>query len=340
MTSSYGAASSTYPSSTSSPVTTSPPAEVGLLPSPEELAEACTIASSQPTTVLVLVVHGMGSTAEGIAAHQSELAEIREQVFTVLPSQLRNDLRVEFRCIDWLSPVRSELSLMQETMKMVTPPAIPASAVLTPFVDVMLYLTYHQDSILRATRQELNSAYWRYCSFFPDLMDTRRLQVVIVAHSLGSVICYDLLSLTALDFPVLAMYCVGSPLGLFHAVRCHSPGSLPKVYPIEDTGSSYFYNVLYAYDPFAYRFEPFVDAGLASLPAVPIPPWPAPPNFVSGLFTRPKPAASPLATTTTSMSSPPVVQVQSNREQPSSERFLSILPPTSAERPVSSSSPA
>jgi hypothetical protein len=178
---------------------------------------------------------------------------------------------------------------MDETIRMVTPPTVPtARSIIHPFVDVMLYLTYHREAIRQATQCGLNDAYDTYYAQHVDSLIGRQLQVLLFAHSLGSVICYDLFSHQHhLNFPVLALYCVGSPLGLFLATRCHIPGSLPSVYPIENTGSRHFYNIMYPCDPFAYRFEPFINMDLANLYPIVLPTCPSPPvsRIVSAITT-------------------------------------------------------
>eukprot|EP01133_Synstelium_polycarpum_P010910 gene10910-12715_t len=81
--------------------------------------------------------------------------------------------------------------------------------------------------------------------------------VSIVAHSLGSVICWDILSKKHVTFKVENVYAIGSPLGIFLRLNGNEMGKMDitKVIP----QCSNWFNIFSPTDPVAYRIEPFLD---------------------------------------------------------------------------------
>ena len=155
------------------------------------------------------------------------------------------------------------------------PPARPHQVINGRLIDVMLYLMPHRDTLLRAVQRGLNRAYLDYLTSESDAdpaFDPAGLRVLLYAHSLGSVMCYDLLSEPgALHFPVHTFCALGSPLGLFLATRGVALGGLGGVFPPGAAGAQFVFNVLHPYDPLAYRLEPFVDAALRARRPVTLP---------------------------------------------------------------------
>lgn len=97
----------------------------------------------------------------------------------------------------------------------------------------MLYYTpQFRDRIARVVAREMNRIYNLFCQRNP----TFRGSVSLVAHSLGSAICFDILCRQpsvlgpmyqpeyhdrgfALTFQVHSFFCIGSPLGLIQILR-------------------------------------------------------------------------------------------------------------------------
>eukprot|EP00668_Euglena_longa_P034652 GGOE01044483.1.p1 GENE.GGOE01044483.1~~GGOE01044483.1.p1 ORF type:complete len:500 (-),score=92.92 GGOE01044483.1:162-1556(-) len=283
-----------------------------------------TTVRNQPTTLLILTVHGVGPSGQDgakIHLHHTELARSRDAILqTCLPDFMdRDHLHIDIRDIDWQRDVHQQLKV-DETLAKVTPLGIPAlrSAINDRAADVLLYAEPQRAVLQRAVQQALNAAFLQYIVEHPERA-TRKLHVVLLAHSLGSVICYDLLAMTAppstsdmheaevalaglppapegaiqarrkaihsmettaqqpssktLLFPVLALYLLGSPLGMFLASRGHCPGSMAAPFPPHSPGSTYLFNVMHANDPIAYRFEPFLSNALAAYRPVLLPHW-------------------------------------------------------------------
>jgi hypothetical protein len=156
---------------------------------------------------------------------------------------LRDDVGVMILPINW----RSNLSLedggpMQEgrddhtkkdfTLEDITQKTIPAvrNLISDVMLDIPYYMSHHKGKMIEAVIQEANRVYRLWCRNNPDFHQTGRVH--IIAHSLGSVMCLDILSKqpTTLpkidlqgkkinakffDFCTTDLFFVGSPAGFF-----------------------------------------------------------------------------------------------------------------------------
>jgi len=148
---------------------------------------------------------------------------------------------------------------------------------------ILAEMIYHESA------SQLNMQYTQFMQRNPDFKG----KVSILAHSLGSIICFDLLcnqsyekfiknkgnilaweetlqipsepteknpfwstcpkDCPQLVFQVDTLFTIGSPLGMFLALRGQNPmWSIPKC--------TNLVNIFHTYDPVAYRIEPWIDA--------------------------------------------------------------------------------
>ncbi|KAL7330958.1 hypothetical protein PS15p_203222 [Mucor circinelloides] len=175
------------------------------------------------------------------------------------------------------------------------------------FLDIPLYMTskYH-DLMIHVVTKEINRVYKLFIERNPYFLKNNG-QVSIVAHSLGSLLGFDILSvqpfthiqkpnvqqnssayneknLATLNFPVKNYFALGSPLGMIMLLRGNKMVSrktlteppskqnndnpVSFVYPAADN----IYNIFHKSDPVAYRLEPLVVRHYgAKLKPVPIP---------------------------------------------------------------------
>lgn len=134
-------------------------------------------------------------------------------------------------------------------------------------LDVLLYNEPRfRKEMLDSARLQLNKAFRAFCAYNPEFAANPR--VSIIGHSLGSVMCWDILSegapdasvpldLTSepasdrLEFQVENFFGVGSPLGLYKFISGEQLTS-------KRLNAKAYWNVFHPSDPIAYRVEPLV----------------------------------------------------------------------------------
>ncbi len=147
-------------------------------------------------------------------------------------------------------------------------------------LDLFLYLTPTSAKILlESLRNELNRVYELFIKYHADA--TTKTKINIVAHSLGSVLISDLLSLKsktslfselfhdspytyALKFRVENLFMVGSPIGFFLLLRNIKSESFLGL----ELNVKALYNVFHPYDPIACRIEPLIDPSVSDVKPV------------------------------------------------------------------------
>ncbi|KAJ2076865.1 hypothetical protein H4R24_005460, partial [Coemansia sp. RSA 988] len=176
------------------------------------------------------------------------------------------------------------LSSTKPRMDKVTLPSIPWIRTVDNEVigDILYYFsTFHGHQILQMIIDKLNEVYTKFISQHPEFNGP----VCLVAHSLGGLICYEILylmhmrqtqqkagnnweseryqGLPSLKFKPTRLFTMGSPHGGTLVFRnLHLSEYL--------MGSVGFHNIFHPYDPFGYRIEPLVSDEYADVPAVPI----------------------------------------------------------------------
>lgn len=230
-------------------------------------------------THLILLVPGTGPQTEDDkpkGAFMKKAQKFRQMVHDAC----RRDFplsHVELRTIHYYSSLHS-LSTANPRMDQVTLPSIPWIRTLGSGAigDILYYFsTFHGRQMLLMVTKKLNEAYRQFLQDTPGFKGP----VSLVAHSLGGLVCYEILcymshagaqwekeryqGLPPLDFVPDRLFALGSPLGGAMVFRNLSPDN----YLVSPVG---YHNIFHPYDPFGYRTEPLVDDSYADAPAVPI----------------------------------------------------------------------
>jgi len=146
-------------------------------------------------------------------------------------------------------------------------------------VDGMAYSLAYGDKVRKSVIDLLNYRYRAFVKKNPEFDG----KVHVLAHSLGSVITFDILSNNELRGQLKMAdkltncWCVGSPLASFQllrtegfeAVQAHHNQCMKN---LEEAGISYF-NMFMEHDAVAYRVEPLVKESYADFTAVRVMPW-------------------------------------------------------------------
>lgn len=223
---------------------------------------------------ICFVVHGMGKPA---------LDKFDDNVH-MLDQTTKHVLAEEFpgktAAVKWI-PIKwyhllHQLETVDERMNLITLPTCQMLRTVCNEIlaDVLYYFTsFHGQKVLKIVAQVINDAYAAFMEQVPTFDGT----ISIFGHSLGGVICYDLLSNQEqalaetpgrhfpqvdthypIHYPTLAFtpkhfFALGSPIGAVLIMR----GQSLKDYGPPDTIR--FFNVFSLYDPIAYRVEPLLN---------------------------------------------------------------------------------
>eukprot|EP01017_Pseudomicrothorax_dubius_P050241 TRINITY_DN9474_c0_g1_i1.p1 TRINITY_DN9474_c0_g1~~TRINITY_DN9474_c0_g1_i1.p1 ORF type:complete len:389 (-),score=64.82 TRINITY_DN9474_c0_g1_i1:116-1282(-) len=203
---------------------------------------------------LIFTVHGIGARMDILNSNLLRFGDVVEQVKRARPALFSS--MVHLKMLDWKSNLSQatrenieKATLKNNTWKRALVNSIPS--------DVIFYLVpEHAEEIKRILIRQANSYYDYAKTLFPNI------KVSFIAHSLGSVILYDILrdSMLATEdhrfsFPVEHIVNIGSPLGLFCSIRDKG-----KVILFDKVGiAKSVYNVFHPQDLVAYRLEPLIS---------------------------------------------------------------------------------
>jgi len=222
---------------------------------------------------LVFVVHGIGQKMDigGRILHNTTL--IRQNV-TSLHEKLYpgSNQRAEFFPVEW----RTNLTLDGGLVEAITPLHLTQlrNILNTSAMDIMYYTSpIYCAEIQQGLIMELNRLYNMFVERNPSL----DVKVSVVAHSLGCVIVYDIITgwlpmsppnvydkvpegvvpgKSRLNFHVDNLFMLGSPLAVFLALRY--PRGQHGYHLFPPTLCNRLYNVFHISDAVAYRLEPLV----------------------------------------------------------------------------------
>lgn len=236
-----------------------------------QVCYACAIEESRPSpTDLMLVIHGIGQKlsermesfhfTHAINAFRRHVnVELNSEAvwphirpdlggIMVLPVNWRSTLSLEDANIETQSnedPTENHYSL-----KDITPDTIPAIRTLVSDVmlDIPYYLSHHKSKMIQAVVKEANRVYRLWCKNNPGFQEYGKVHVM--AHSLGSVMSFDILSHQPtrvpyfdfdsvpahndiFEFDTSNLFICGSPVGLFLLLH---KGLCPNI-PLESDNS-------------------------------------------------------------------------------------------------------
>ncbi|XP_076749269.1 phospholipase DDHD1 isoform X2 [Xylocopa sonorina] len=232
---------------------------------------------------IIFVVHGIGQKRDtGKIIRNTTL--FRDCVDWLKQKYFPNsNYRVEFFPVEW----RSSLKLDGGIVEAITPFSVVSIRHLlnTSAMDILYYTSPLYGGEVRAGLQkELNRLYLMFASRHPGWKG----KVSILAHSLGCVIVYDIVTgwmgldtrppspetrevlKQRLQFSIENLFCLGSPLSVFLALRT-PPSNKTDVMP--QSLCKRFYNIFHWSDPVAYRMEPLLEREYSKIEPVLIPPY-------------------------------------------------------------------
>ncbi|KAL1137611.1 hypothetical protein AAG570_009307 [Ranatra chinensis] len=233
---------------------------------------------------LVFVVHGIGQKMNIGAQIFRNTSFIREKV-TVLKEKYfpGSSQRVEFFPVEW----RSSLTLDGGTVDAITPlhvkmlrQVLNSSAMDIMYYTSPIYCSEIQDELCA----EMNRLY----RMFTERNCTKTSpKVSVIAHSLGAVIVYDIVTgwlpmmsmnegvllpgKSRLNFELDNFFCLGSPLSVFLAVRVPKGQHGYHLFP--PSLCNRLYNIYHLTDPVAYRLEPLIVKDYARISPLVIHPY-------------------------------------------------------------------
>ncbi|TUW84580.1 Phospholipase DDHD1 [Bagarius yarrelli] len=143
-------------------------------------------------THIVFVVHGIGQKMDqGRIIRNTSMMRDAARKMAEKHFSDRTTEHVEFLPVEW----RSKLALDGDTVDTITPDKVRGlrDMLNSSAMDIMYYTSpLYRDEITRGLTFELNRLYTLFCSRNPEFEDQG--QVSIVAHSLGCVITYDIIT--------------------------------------------------------------------------------------------------------------------------------------------------
>lgn len=230
---------------------------------------------------VLCVVHGIGVSADILAANTSSLKESYAEVMArVFPDV---DFRVEVLVIHWRESLQ-KLDVHKKLHAVV--PIAPEPEDRNPLRQFMVhrivdyvYYTHerYRRHILREVAAQLNLQIDNFRKRRPDFKG----KISIMGHSLGAALCYDLMCRKVHDDQVLlssegmrlnfdaeTLFCFGNPLGTFLGLDpTIGMGSDMLKLPFR------ILNVFKYHDPIATRLEPHIDMGMVDVVPVTVPCW-------------------------------------------------------------------
>ncbi|XP_069116224.1 phospholipase DDHD1-like isoform X1 [Argopecten irradians] len=265
---------------------------------------------------LLFVIHGIGQKME-TGNIISRCRDLRNQVKILKQKLFPNfdelNQRAEFLPVEW----RTRLKLDGDTVDSITPHKLRGirTVLNSSAMDILYYTSpLYRSEITHSLQSELNRLHEMFCKRNPYFLANGG-KVSIIAHSLGSVITYDIITgwnpiqmydqfvtsvinteeqtastsseirdelkeakrrvnelesllmtvhekqktETTLNFQLENLFCLGSPLAVFLALRGVRPkgkGTLDHILP--SSACKRLYNIYHPYDPVAYRLEPLI----------------------------------------------------------------------------------
>eukprot|EP00927_Polykrikos_kofoidii_P025327 TRINITY_DN22779_c1_g1_i1.p1 TRINITY_DN22779_c1_g1~~TRINITY_DN22779_c1_g1_i1.p1 ORF type:complete len:803 (-),score=147.00 TRINITY_DN22779_c1_g1_i1:198-2606(-) len=172
----------------------------------------------------------------------------------------------------WWEAVHTEEK--DERLNRITLPSMPQIRKFTnsAICDAMVYMSNNakRNFILATVQQSINTAFARFQAHHPAFSG----EVVLIGHSLGGVILFELLRRAApplnlpmpFSFSPLAIFTLGSPTGIF----MHCADDVPEP-SFTLPGGTLFFNMFHPQDPVAYRVEPLFAPEFENVPPEQVP---------------------------------------------------------------------
>ncbi|KAJ1887660.1 hypothetical protein LPJ66_008999 [Kickxella alabastrina] len=243
---------------------------------------------SRAVTHFIILVPGTGPHREDERPKGSFLKKAKRfrEIFqeTCKREFADTDAYVEMMPIDYHADIQA-LETTNQRMIKATLPSIPWIRTMDNEIigDILYYFsTFHGRIMLKTVINKLNAAYDTFMTSNPAFSGS----ISLVAHSLGGLICYEILyymnklnseepgnfgaheaqrymGLPSLRFSPDRLFTLGSPMGggMVFRNQCMAEYHM---------GAVGYHNIFHPFDPFGYRTEPLCDEYYANSPAVPI----------------------------------------------------------------------
>ncbi|KAF2073454.1 hypothetical protein CYY_005239 [Polysphondylium violaceum] len=205
---------------------------------------------------IVFIVHGMGAQlGDSRVITLEQNVNLLKKNFNQFQKE-DQQIKVDFQIIEWHSKLRNTADL-NENIEKISPSGAKKvrDFVNETLLDVLLYMSplYNQE-ILKEVSCQINNVYETYLNTHQNFKG----HVSIFAHSLGSVIIWDILSKGLIKFKVENVFGMGSPVGIFLTLKGINIGQLDIKSELPNCKN--WYNIFSKTDPVAYRIEPFIDS--------------------------------------------------------------------------------
>ncbi|XP_059177908.1 phospholipase DDHD1-like isoform X2 [Physella acuta] len=292
---------------------------------------------------LVFVIHGIGQKMDtgSIVRCTKDLRDrVKYMRSKMFPDFDLTNKRAEFLPVQW----RSSLKLDGDTVETVTPHKMKGvrNVLNSSAMDVLYYTSpLYRFEITNSLKTELCRLYQMFCSRHP-YFEPSDGKVSIVAHSLGSVISYDIITgwnplhlydqlitslideeeekacgnsevledvqaaknkvkdldalmksiqgkqgkiVKSIPFNVENLFCIGSPLAVFLALRGVRPeGNGSQNHILSTSLCKRLFNIFHPSDPVAYRLEPLILKHYSTIMPLPIHHFSAPKKLPYSMF--------------------------------------------------------
>jgi hypothetical protein len=238
----------------------------------------------RPVKHLVLCIHGIG---EDLWSQREDwkfpeaINRVRSRSLSMTADLFPESDRVEFLPILWHSVLHDtdvKQQLLTTTLKNLDSMRKYANGVV---MDVLFFVQpiFHQ-IIVDCVSKKMNDIVAQFCTNNPSFTPSN---VSMLGHSLGSTIVFDILThqnqptdtsseVVGINYPKLTfkpqnLFCIGSPTGMFEAIRPHNQCKLHE-YDFQFFNNCNIWNIFHPYDPVAYRIEPLIHAEFEHIPPV------------------------------------------------------------------------
>jgi hypothetical protein len=203
-----------------------------------------------PCSHLILAVHGIGESLWSKKAFSLKPFDVNCSIFRSILAESDETSRTEILSINWFHILSN--SAYTKRIADITLPSIPVFRQIAneAIADVIFYMNpEHRDAIVSHVAERIV----HIVTLFKQRNPSWNNRLSLIGHSLGSVVCADVLSLEKLppEIHVSNLFLFGSPLGLFLTARGQS-----SILPIPQCAR--VFNIIQPNDPVAYRLEPFL----------------------------------------------------------------------------------
>jgi hypothetical protein len=206
--------------------------------------------TSIPCSHLIIAVHGIGESLWSKKTFSLKPFDVNCAAMRSLIQDLDTETRTELLHINWFHIISA--SAYMKRISDITLPSIPIFRQIAneAIADAIFYLnSEHKDKIISHVAERIV----HIATLFKQRNPSWNNKISLIGHSLGSVICYDVLNDKKLppEIRVSNVFLFGSPLALFLTARGQS-----DAFPV--TQCARIYNIIQPNDPVAYRIEPFM----------------------------------------------------------------------------------